>query len=73
MKKEYEHIEDDITLLEEEVSSLENEKINCGSDYQKLIDINNKQAELNNQIEEKIKRWEYLSELYELYIKERNK
>lgn len=73
MKKEYEHIEDDITLLEEEVNSLENEKINCGSDYQKLIDINNKQAELNNQIEEKIKRWEYLSELYELYIKERNK
>lgn len=73
MKKEYEHIEDDITLLEEEVNSLENEKINCGSDYQKLIDINNKQAELNNQIEDKIKRWEYLSELYELYIKERNK
>lgn len=73
MKKEYEHIEDDITLLEEEVNKLESEKISCGSDYQKLIDINNKQEELNTQIEQKLKRWEYLSELYELYIKERKK
>lgn len=73
MKKEYEHIEDDITLLEEEVNKLESEKISCGSDYQKLIDINNKQEELNTQIEQKLKRWEYLSELYELYMKERKK
>lgn len=73
MKKEYEHIEDDISILEEKVKKLENEKILCGADYQKLIDINNEQDKLNKEIEDKIARWEYLSELYELYNKERQK
>ena len=38
-----------------------------------LIDINNEQDKLNKEIEDKIARWEYLSELYELYNKERQK
>lgn len=73
MKREYEHIEEDISLLEEKVKKFESDKILCGSDYQKLIDINNEQEKLNKEIEDKIARWEYLSELYELYNKERQK
>ncbi len=73
MKKEYEHIEEDIIALEEKVKKLEQEKILCGSDYQKLIDINNEQDKLNKEIEDKISRWEYLEEQYELYNKERRK
>jgi ATP-binding cassette subfamily F protein uup len=73
MKKEYEHIEDDISILEEKVKKLENEKILCGADYQKLIDINNEQDKLNKEIEDKILRWEYLEEQYQLYNKERRK
>lgn len=73
MKKEYEHIEEDIIALEDKVKVLEKEKILCGSDYQKLIDINNEQEKLNKEIETKIARWEYLEEQYELYNKERRK
>lgn len=73
MKKEYEHIEENIIELEEKVKKLEQEKILCGSDYQKLIDINTEQEKLNKEIEEKIARWEYLEEQYELYNKERRK
>ena len=73
MRKEFEHIEDDITMLENKVKELEKEKILCGSDYQKLIDINNEQESINQQIEEKINRWEYLNELNEQINKERKK
>lgn len=73
MRKEFEHIEDDITMLENKVKELEKEKILCGSDYQKLIDINNEQESINKQIEEKINRWEYLNELNEQINKERKK
>lgn len=73
MKKEYEHIEENIIELEEKIKKLEQEKILCGSDYQKLIDINTEQEKLNKEIEEKIARWEYLEEQYELYNKERRK
>lgn len=73
MRKEFERIEDDITILEEKVKELETKKESCGSDYQKLIDINNEQEELNKQIEEKINRWEYLNELNEIINKAKEK
>lgn len=69
MKKEFEHIEDEITELEEKVKELEKSKESCGSDYQKLIDINNEQEKINEQIEQKINRWEYLNELNDIINK----
>lgn len=71
MKKEFEHIEDEITELEEKVKELEKSKELCGSDYQKLIEINNEQEKLNEQIEQKISRWEYLNELNDIINKNR--
>ena len=62
-----------VEKIESEIKTLENEKILCGSDYQKLIDITKEQEDINNKIEEKIARWEYLNELNEQMIKERLK
>ena len=73
MRKEFEHILDDITILEEKVKELEKSKILCGSDYQKLLDIEKEQDSINKEIDEKINRWEYLNELNDLIMKERIK
>lgn len=64
-KKEFDNIEDKIFQKEEELENLKNETYNCGSDYQRLIDINNKIEEVNKELEKLYDRYEYLNNINE--------
>lgn len=61
-KKEWETIEDKIMTLEEQLETVEEEMLTCGSDYGKLNELNDKKEELQTKLDEKLERWEYLSE-----------
>ena len=62
-KKEFETIMDDISLLEEEIEKL-NIKINDSyMNYALVKDDMERKEQLEKQLEEKILRWEYLSNL----------
>ena len=62
-KKEFDNIEIEIEAIENKIASLEEEMNNSGTDYVKLLEL---QEEINNQnilLEEKMERWEYLSDI----------
>ncbi|MDM7515876.1 ABC-F family ATP-binding cassette domain-containing protein [Lentilactobacillus sp. TOM.63] len=62
---EYGHIEKDIDTLEGQQSEIEKQMQSNGSDYDKLADLQAQKDELEAEIDQKIKRWEYLSEYAE--------
>lgn len=64
-KKEWEVIETEISEIEDEIASLNNELENIGSDYMAASDIQSKLDTLEEQLIEKMDRWEYLSEIVE--------
>lgn len=74
-KKEYDHIEEVIENLEIELNNL-NEKISLvDTDYELLIKLNKEKEVVENKIEEKMKRWEYLEDINQkiiLYKKSKN-
>lgn len=74
-KKEYDHIEEVIANLEIELNNL-NERINLvDTDYELLIKLNKEKEVVENKIEEKMKRWEYLEDINQkiiLYKKSKN-
>ncbi|AQW22089.1 multidrug ABC transporter ATP-binding protein [Lentilactobacillus curieae] len=62
-KKEYATIEEDIDKLEAKKTAVQQEMGTVdGSDYGKLSDLQNQKDELDDRINEKMNRWEYLSQ-----------
>ena len=64
-QKEWETIEDEITALEEELETVEQAIIDAGSDMEAIQPLFEQQTELEQQLEQKLERWEELSLLIE--------
>ncbi len=64
-EREFAVIDDEIAALEESIAQCQEEQNTCGSDYVKLQTLQEKQAELESQLEHKMERWVYLTELKE--------
>jgi len=64
-RKEFETIMDEISLIEEEIESLKEKMNNSYMNYSLVKDEIQKKELLEKQLEDKILRWEYLSELDE--------
>lgn len=62
-KKDWETIEADIEALEEKIAGCEAEYLKYSSDFHKLNEITKEKEALEQELEEKMNRWEYLSEL----------
>lgn len=61
-QKEWETIEDEIAELEEKISLLQEEMNHQGDNFTRLQELQNDVSETEAQLEEKMARWEYLSE-----------
>ncbi|UOQ87141.1 ABC-F family ATP-binding cassette domain-containing protein [Gracilibacillus salinarum] len=64
-QKEWDTIEDEITELESELEQVQTEITEAGSDIGAIQPLYNKQSELEEQLEQKMVRWEELSLLIE--------
>ncbi|TQS70594.1 ABC-F family ATP-binding cassette domain-containing protein [Ornithinibacillus gellani] len=64
-KREWESIEDEIMLLEEQVEQLQVAIANAGSDAEKVQQLYAEQQQVEEQLEAKMERWEELSLLVE--------
>ncbi|ENH97684.1 ABC-type transport system ATP-binding protein [Gracilibacillus halophilus YIM-C55.5] len=64
-QQEWATIEDDITAIETEIENVEQEIAEAGSDAETIQPLYEKQQELEDQLEEKMNRWEELSLLIE--------
>ncbi len=62
-QKEYETIDDDIEKLENKIAELDDEIIKNATSYSKLDELTKEKNELEEQLEEKMERWEYLNDL----------
>lgn len=62
-QREYETIEDEITLLEEKAEKLEKEILNCATDFVRLNELAKEKEKVDTVLLEKMERWEYLEEL----------
>ncbi|WP_312982649.1 ABC-F family ATP-binding cassette domain-containing protein [Leuconostoc falkenbergense] len=64
-KKEWETIETDIEKLENRINEIPDEMATFGTDYVKLGDLQKELDQLNENLENKMDRWEYLSDIVE--------
>ncbi|MGL9728045.1 ABC-F family ATP-binding cassette domain-containing protein [Enterococcus sp. DIV0756] len=64
-QKEWETIEDDIALLESKIDELTEEMNHQGDDFTKLQDLQKEIDQTEQALEDKMARWEYLSEIIE--------
>jgi ATP-binding cassette subfamily F protein uup len=64
-KFEYEHIEDEIAQLEEQLAENQTQQAAQATDYVALQQLAQEAEALEQQLEEKMERWEYLTELAE--------
>jgi len=64
-KKEWETIETDIEKLENRINKIPDEMATFGTDYVKLGDLQQELDQLNKALENKMDRWEYLSDIVE--------
>ncbi|MFS6411208.1 ABC-F family ATP-binding cassette domain-containing protein [Streptococcus agalactiae] len=62
-KQEWATIEDDIMILENTITRIENDMQTCGSDFTRLSDLQKELDAKNEALLEKYDRYEYLSEL----------
>ena len=62
-EKEYETIEEDIATLEDKIAFLDHEMQQCGSDFVKLAELTKEKDQLDDELMEKMDRWEYLEDL----------
>lgn len=67
-KKEYDHIEEVISNLENDISEIEKQLQTIDTDYELIIKLNNQKQDLEKKLEEKISRWEYLEEINQKII-----
>lgn len=64
-QREFETIDGELAALEAELAACQEAQGRCGSDYVELQALQARQAELEEQLEEKTERWVYLTELHE--------
>lgn len=64
-QREYESIDAEIAALEAQLEAITGEQGEKTSDYVALQALQEQQAELERQLEEKMERWVYLTELAE--------
>ena len=64
-QREFETIDDDIAALEAAIEENQKAQMAAGSDFTKLQQLTDEQAELEAQLEYKTERWMYLTELKE--------
>ena len=67
-KKEYDHIEETISNLENDISEIEQQLQTIDTDYELIIKLNNQKQDIEKKLEEKINRWEYLEEINQKII-----
>lgn len=60
-KLEWDHIDADLDKLDEQQTAVEKEMNTSGDNYEKLAKLQKKLNDIQQQIDEKTKRWEYLS------------
>ncbi|MBY0096628.1 ABC-F family ATP-binding cassette domain-containing protein [Mesobacillus maritimus] len=61
-KREWDEIEDKIAATEARIEEIQTEMAGIGSDFEKGQNLMKEEAELNEQLEQLIERWSYLSE-----------
>ena len=64
-KKEWATIEDEITEIESSIRTIPDKMAQFGTDYVKLGELQKEQEQLEKQLDEKMTRWSYLSEIVE--------
>ena len=64
-EREYETIEADIEALEAKIGELDAKMLTVASDFGKLNALTKEKEEVEQQLEEKMERWEYLEDLAE--------
>lgn len=64
-QKEFETIDDDIASLEEQILALDEELIKYATDYVKLQEIMDQKTTVEEELNHKYERWEYLNQLAE--------
>ena len=64
-KKDWETIEADIEALEQKLADIEAEYLKYASDFHKLAELTKEKEALEETLEQKMARWEYLTELQE--------
>lgn len=64
-QKEFETIDDDIASLEEQLTELDEELIQYATDYVKLQEIMDRKTVVEEELNHKYERWEYLNQLAE--------
>ena len=64
-QREYESIDGEIANLEEKVANVKRRQEECASDYVALQQLQEEQAQLEGELEEKMDRWVYLNDLAE--------
>lgn len=64
-QKEFEHIEDDIGKIEARITEIDNLMEKNSNDFVKLNELDCEKNKLNEELEYKMERWEYLTELDE--------
>ncbi len=64
-QREFDTIDEDLAALEQKIKDCEAEQVRCGSDYVRLEELQQEQAQLEEQLEAKTERWLYLTELKE--------
>lgn len=72
-QKDWESIDEDIDQLENLILKLDEQMIQFGSDFVKLSQLNAEKEIRENELLEKMERWEYLSELVEKIKQEQKK
>ncbi|MBQ4339665.1 MAG: ABC-F family ATP-binding cassette domain-containing protein [Firmicutes bacterium] len=72
-QKEFETIEEDVFALEEKIAEIEAQMYENSQDYEKLRDLSEEKEVLEKELEYKMERWEYLSELNEKINEARNR
>lgn len=64
-QQEWDGIEEEIENLEERLEEIDDEMVKNASDFGKLNDLQKEKEEKEKLLEEKMERWEYLSEIYD--------
>lgn len=64
-KHEWETIEDDLFAIEEKIEGIEEKMVAASSDFAKIQELENERMVLKAKFEEKMVRWEYLSQYAE--------
>ena len=69
-KKEYETIEMDIDQIEKQIQHYQNQMDKVSDHYEEVLKISNEIEQLEQLLEQKMDRWQYLSELAEKITKQ---